>query len=155
MDKRYFACGHGQWQPDWGRRRVVKAPLFKYSTAEGERRVRVQDDGLPSHTVFNLIERWPDYALVEAELKTGRTHQIRVHLAHLGLPIAGDAKYGDFALNKALARERAAVAQTDVPARVPPEARTSAERRAAAVRCAAAGRVPALFDQLSALRDTA
>lgn len=107
MDKRYFACGHGQWQPDWGRRRVVKAPLFKYSTAEGERRVRVQDDGLPSHTVFNLIERWPDYALVEAELKTGRTHQIRVHLAHLGLPIAGDAKYGDFALNKALARANA------------------------------------------------
>lgn len=107
MDKRYFACGHGQWQPDWGRRRVVKAPLFKYSTAEGERRVRVQDDGLRSHTVFNLIERWPDYALVEAELKTGRTHQIRVHLAHLGLPIAGDAKYGDFALNKALARANA------------------------------------------------
>ncbi|RQR31327.1 MULTISPECIES: RluA family pseudouridine synthase [unclassified Burkholderia] len=107
MDKRYFACGHGEWQPDWGRRRAVKAPLFKYSTPEGERRVRVQDDGLPSHTVFNLIERWPDYALVEAELKTGRTHQIRVHLAHLGLPIAGDAKYGDFALNKALARANA------------------------------------------------
>jgi 23S rRNA pseudouridine955/2504/2580 synthase len=41
---------------------------------------------------------------VEAELKTGRTHQIRVHLAHLGLPIAGDDKYGDFAWNKALAR---------------------------------------------------
>jgi 23S rRNA pseudouridine955/2504/2580 synthase len=107
MDKRYFACGHGEWQSDWGRRRAVKAPLFKYSTAEGERRVRVQDDGLPSHTVFNLLERWPEYALVEAELKTGRTHQIRVHLAHLGLPIAGDAKYGDFALNKALARANA------------------------------------------------
>ncbi|KHJ64629.1 RluA family pseudouridine synthase [Burkholderia glumae] len=107
MDKRYYACAHGDWAADWGRRRAVKVPLFKYSTAEGERRVRVQDDGLPSHTVFNLIERWPDYALVEAELKTGRTHQIRVHLAHLGLPIAGDAKYGDFALNKALARANA------------------------------------------------
>lgn len=107
MDKRYYACVHGEWQSDWGRRRVVKAPLFKYTTPEGERRVRVQEDGQASHTVFNLVERWPDYALVEAELKTGRTHQIRVHLAHLGLPIAGDAKYGDFALNKALARANA------------------------------------------------
>ncbi|AOJ01336.1 RNA pseudouridine synthase [Burkholderia mayonis] len=107
MDKRYFACVHGEWAPDWGRRRAVKVPLFKYSTPDGERRVRVQEDGLPSHTVFNLVNCWPGYALVEAELKTGRTHQIRVHLAHLGLPIVGDAKYGDFALNKALARANA------------------------------------------------
>jgi 23S rRNA pseudouridine955/2504/2580 synthase len=69
--------------------------------------VRVQENGLPSHTVFNLIERWNDYAWVEAELKTGRTHQIRVHMASIGLPIAGDAKYGDFALNKDLARPNA------------------------------------------------
>ncbi|NBI48511.1 MULTISPECIES: RluA family pseudouridine synthase [Burkholderia] len=107
MDKRYYAAVHGEWTADWGRRRAVKVPLFKYSTPDGERRVRVQDDGLPSHTVFNLIDRWSDYAFLEAELKTGRTHQIRVHLAHLGLPIVGDAKYGDFALNKALARANA------------------------------------------------
>ena len=107
MDKRYYACVHGEWASDWGRRRAVKEPLHKYLTPEGERRVRVQPDGLASHTVFNLVERWPEYALLEAELKTGRTHQIRVHLAHLGLPIVGDAKYGDFALNKALARQGA------------------------------------------------
>jgi 23S rRNA pseudouridine955/2504/2580 synthase len=107
VDKRYYAVGHGDWQSDWGRRRAVKAPLHKYVAADGERRVRIQENGLPSHTVFNLIERWRDYAWVEAELKTGRTHQIRVHMASIGLPIAGDAKYGDFALNKELARPSA------------------------------------------------
>jgi 23S rRNA pseudouridine955/2504/2580 synthase len=107
IDKRYYACAHGEWASDWGRRRAVKEPLLKYLMGDGERRVLVQPDGLPSHTVFNLLEYWPGYALVEAELKTGRTHQIRVHLAHLGLPIVGDAKYGDFALNKALARANA------------------------------------------------
>ncbi|MFL9872706.1 RluA family pseudouridine synthase [Paraburkholderia megapolitana] len=106
MDKRYYACVQGEWASDWGRRRIVKEPLHKYLLPDGERRVRVQPDGLPSHTVFNLVDQWPGsgYVLLEAELKTGRTHQIRVHLAHLGLPILGDAKYGDFALNKALAR---------------------------------------------------
>lgn len=104
MDKRYYACAHGEWAGDWGRRRAVKAALTKYLTPEGERRVRVDPQGQASHTVFNLLQCWHGYALVEAELKTGRTHQIRVHLAHLGLPIVGDAKYGDFALNKALAR---------------------------------------------------
>jgi 23S rRNA pseudouridine955/2504/2580 synthase len=107
IDKRYQAVGHGEWLAGWGRRRIVKEPLHKYVAADGERRVRVQEDGLASHTVFNLIERWAEYAWVEAELKTGRTHQIRVHMAHIGLPIAGDAKYGDFALNKKLARPNA------------------------------------------------
>jgi 23S rRNA pseudouridine955/2504/2580 synthase len=54
--------------------------------------------------VFRLARSLPGYSLLEAELKTGRTHQIRVHLAHLGFPIAGDDKYGDFECNKALAR---------------------------------------------------
>ncbi len=96
MDKRYFACAHGDWAGDWGRRRSVREPLHKYLTADGERRVRVQADGVASHTVFNLVQRWTDYALLEAELKTGRTHQIRVHLAHLGLPIVGDVKIWRF-----------------------------------------------------------
>ncbi|GAB3625256.1 RluA family pseudouridine synthase [Pandoraea terrae] len=101
MDKRYLVCVKGEWTD---RQRAVKVPLYKYVTAEGERRVRVQDDGQASHTVFRRMESLAPYTLLEAELKTGRTHQIRVHLAHLGTPIVGDDKYGDFTLNKALAK---------------------------------------------------
>jgi 23S rRNA pseudouridine955/2504/2580 synthase len=104
MDKRYFACVAGEFP---NARQHVKLPLFKYSTPEGERRVRVQADGLPSHTVFNRVKAFQGYTLLEAELKTGRTHQIRVHLQSSGFPIVGDDKYGDFALNKALSRSGA------------------------------------------------
>lgn len=99
LDKRYLALVKGQWP---NRRQHVKLPLFKYTAADGERRVRVQADGLPSHTVFNLLRQYGEFALLEAELKTGRTHQIRVHLAASGFPIIGDDKYGDFALNREL-----------------------------------------------------
>ncbi len=104
MDKRYFACVAGEFP---NARQHVKLPLYKYSTPDGERRVRVQADGLASHTVFNRVEAFQGFTLLEAELKTGRTHQIRVHLAHSGFPIVGDEKYGDYSLNKALARSGA------------------------------------------------
>lgn len=108
-DKRYLVLVHGDWQ---NARQHVKLPLHKYSTADGERRVRVQADGMVSHTIFNLVRRYGEFALLEAELKTGRTHQIRVHLASSGFAIAGDDKYGDFALNRSLQKaegERAAL----------------------------------------------
>jgi 23S rRNA pseudouridine955/2504/2580 synthase len=98
-DKRYLTMAHGNWTNP---RQHIKLPLHKYSTPEGERRVVVQAGGQESHTVFNLVRKWEQFALLEAELKTGRTHQIRVHLASSGFPILGDDKYGDFALNRQL-----------------------------------------------------
>lgn len=101
VSKRYLALVNGQWK---GPVQHVKVALHKYLNADGERRVMVSADGKAAHTIFRLRESWPDYTLLEAELKSGRTHQIRVHLAHLGFPIAGDDKYGDFARNRELAK---------------------------------------------------
>ena len=99
MDKRYLALVKGKWL---NARQSIRFPLLKFHTAEGERRVSVSPEGQTAHTIFNLKKTWPGFSLLEAELKTGRTHQIRVHLAHSGFPIAGDDKYGDFALHREL-----------------------------------------------------
>jgi 23S rRNA pseudouridine955/2504/2580 synthase len=102
VEKRYLVLVKGAWRDE---KRSVKLPLQKYVLASGERRVSVGRDGQSAHTVFRLQRSWNDFSLLEAELKTGRTHQIRVHLAHLGYPVAGDDKYGDFPLNKQLAKQ--------------------------------------------------
>ena len=99
ISKRYLALVKGRWCNEL---QHVRLPLHKYLTVEGERRVSVNPDGKASHSIVRLVARWENFSLVEVELKTGRTHHIRVHLAHLGFPIAGDDKYGDFPLNKAL-----------------------------------------------------
>jgi 23S rRNA pseudouridine955/2504/2580 synthase len=99
--KRYLALVKGRWKE--GTRRV-SLPLRKTVTRSGERRVSVHREGSESQTVFGRERGFRDYTLLSAELLTGRTHQIRVQLAHLGFPIAGDDKYGDFELNRSLSK---------------------------------------------------
>lgn len=107
-EKHYLVMVKGEWS---NTKQHVKLALNKYLTATGERRVTVSTPGrdrtakpMEAHTVFRLEKVWKQYSLLDAELKTGRTHQIRVHLAHLGFPILGDDKYGDFELNKKIAK---------------------------------------------------
>jgi len=104
--KRYRAIVAGDWS---GGARALRFPLHKFHTPEGERRVVVQDGGQVAGTRVRPLARFTRprlgcFTLLEAELETGRTHQIRVHLAHVGHPLAGDEKYGDFELNRALHR---------------------------------------------------
>ena len=101
IGKRYLALVKGSWRNE---QQQVRLPLLKYLNAEGERRVSVAAEGKVAHSIVRLVTRWENFSLVEVELKTGRTHQIRVHLSHLGFPIAGDDKYGDFVLNRDLAK---------------------------------------------------
>lgn len=78
----------------------VNAPLRKSILQGGERMVRVSEDGKPALTFFREVEQYPGARLMQATLGTGRTHQIRVHAAHIGHPLAGDPKYGDKEANK-------------------------------------------------------
>ncbi len=100
--KEYLALVKGSWRNDKQR---VSLPLKKFLTRSGERRVSVDREGRESQTVFRKKREMRNYTLLSAELLTGRTHQIRVHLNHLGFPIAGDDKYGDFELNRGLAKQ--------------------------------------------------
>jgi 23S rRNA pseudouridine955/2504/2580 synthase len=128
--KTYLALVTGAWPAN---KKVIDQPLHKYLQADGERRVRIvakdDPDGMRAITLVKVQELLPPplgegwgggaplrqagsggerdaaFSLLEVTIKTGRTHQIRVHLASAGHPIAGDDKYGDFELNKALARQ--------------------------------------------------
>ena len=106
--KTYAALVIGAWPAG---RTVIDVPLHKFLTAEGERRVRAVDgdheDGRRSITLVKVAQKFQHFTLLDVTIKTGRTHQIRVHLMSEGHPVVGDDKYGDFAVNKALARGEA------------------------------------------------
>ena len=106
--KSYVALVRGDW-PDKLKR--IDVPLHKYLLPDGERRVRAAAAGdaqaKPSLTLVRVAQRFAGCSLLDVSIKTGRTHQIRVHLAHAGHAIVGDDKYGDFDFNKALARGEA------------------------------------------------
>jgi 23S rRNA pseudouridine955/2504/2580 synthase len=95
------------------RKSASRLDLQKYVLPNGERRVNVVTDkskdkfneAQVSETIFYLKQNFAGFSLLEAQLITGRTHQLRVQLAHLGFPIAGDDKYGDFAFNKSLVKK--------------------------------------------------
>ena len=106
--KRYAALVVGDWPETL---KVIDQPLQKGVDAQGGRFVRVVDAsqagfaaGRRSITLVRVVQRCGGFSLLDVTLKTGRTHQIRVHLAQAGHVIAGDPKYGDFALNRTLAR---------------------------------------------------
>ena len=103
--KTYLALVAGQWP---ARLKVLDKSLHKYLLPDGERRVRIvsgdHPDAMPSLTLVKVARTGAGFTLLEVTIKTGRTHQIRVHLAAEGMPIAGDEKYGDFELNKSLQR---------------------------------------------------
>lgn len=100
VEKRYLALVRGYWNRGaW----QISAPLRRNVLRGGERMVEVVADGKSALTDFRPVSLFKTAALLEARITTGRTHQIRVHAAHLGHPLAGDEKYGDPAFNRTLA----------------------------------------------------
>jgi 23S rRNA pseudouridine955/2504/2580 synthase len=102
VQKRYLVLVRGKWQ---GGGRTVDLPLHKGVGPGGERHVSVRAEGARSVTHFRPLGCTQALSLLEAHIETGRTHQIRVQLAHVGHPVAGDSRYGDFDWNKELARQ--------------------------------------------------
>lgn len=101
VHKHYHALVSGHWSAGVSQ---VAEPLLRFELANGERRVRVDAEGKPSLTRYRVLDTWPGYSLVEASPVTGRTHQIRVHCAFAGHPIAGDDKYMDAASQRVFRR---------------------------------------------------
>ena len=114
VEKRYLALVKGKWE--LGRKRI-DVPLRTDIRVGGERTVKAHESGKEAVSVFKPVQFFGKKAtLVEVELETGRTHQIRVHAAHAGYPLAGDEKYGEEEFNEKM---KALGTQAHVPARAP------------------------------------
>lgn len=96
LDKRYLCLLDGHLRESTVE---VYEPIGKYDRS-GERFMRVDPEGKPAHTTFRLLQNYGPCSYVEAQLHTGRTHQIRVHAAHLGMALVGDKRYAPAARNK-------------------------------------------------------
>ncbi|MDQ7017177.1 MAG: pseudouridine synthase, partial [Gammaproteobacteria bacterium] len=99
VEKHYLALLQGAWQ---GGVKTIDAPLQKNSVRGGERMVMVSAEGKEALSFFKPLRRFELATLVDVEIKTGRTHQIRVHATHFGQPLAGDQKYGNKGFNRQL-----------------------------------------------------
>jgi 23S rRNA pseudouridine955/2504/2580 synthase len=97
VEKIYTAVVAGQYRGPG----EIRASLHKYVTGSGERRVAVREGGMRAATRIGVLKQSPLLSVLEVRLLTGRTHQIRVHLAHVGHPILGDDKYGGEAKKRA------------------------------------------------------
>ena len=89
-EKRYLCLVHGEVEPEAD---VIDLPLGKHPTVKEKYAVRHDELGKPSQTVYRVREVYDGHSLVEVELRTGRTHQIRVHMSHIGYPLVGDDLY--------------------------------------------------------------
>jgi 23S rRNA pseudouridine955/2504/2580 synthase len=99
VKKNYLALLKGQLTDTL---RIVDAPLSKTGTSSDDRKVTINKTGKRALTYFHLLENFDVASLSRVELMTGRTHQIRVHAAHIDHPVAGDDKYGDWEFNRAM-----------------------------------------------------
>ncbi len=102
VEKRYLALVRGYWNHGPCE---VNLPLRRNLLRGGERMVEVMDDGKPAQTRFSPVSLFKPASLLEVRIATGRTHQIRVHAAHLEHPLAGDDKYGDAGFNRMMAEQ--------------------------------------------------
>lgn len=100
VEKTYLALVRGGWR---GGTRRIDAPLHKNVLLSGERVVRVEEDGKEALSIFEPVAITALASLMRVRIITGRTHQVRVHAAWSGYPIAGDEKYGDAPFNRAMA----------------------------------------------------
>lgn len=101
VEKNYLALVSGDWQEGT---QTIDAPLLVTNRRGGERHVVVSPDGKEAATRVRLSRTLGSCSLLQCEPATGRTHQIRVHLAHRGFPILGDERYGDAAVNRQAAK---------------------------------------------------